>query len=141
MANDFSEYVAKTVESKFSAAWKALHPSFRIIWENDRSKPPGESETCVVFSLMDNEDLRKDLGTSVQTHEYTGIISINIMVPIGSGTRKSRQYADEIAVFFRDENEDSIRYRNIRYEKFGEIGSHFVSNISIDCKYRKMYTS
>ncbi len=140
MAEDFTEYVAMTVETKFKAAWVALHPTFRIIWENGKGAPAGETETCVEFSILDNEDDRKDLGDSARTHRYSGIVNINIYVPKGAGTRKTRQYIDEISAFFRDGDENDIKYRKIKYEKLGNIASHFVSNVSTECYYNKVYT-
>ncbi len=139
MANDFSEYVASKAETKFGTEFAVLYPAIRIIWENDKSLPPAETETCVDFSIMDNEDERKDLGYTQRSHEYSGIININVHIPLGSGTRILSRYFDSIASIFRDVHEDSVKYRRIKFKKIGEMGSHFIGNVSIEVYYRKIY--
>ena len=141
MANDFSEYVAKIVETKFLAAWTTLHSTMRVIMENDKSTPLTSDETGLDFSIIDNEDRRKDLGASARSHEYSGIVNININVPKGTSTRALRRYADEIMNIFRDVYENEVRYTGITFKKIGHFGDHFVGNVSIEVKYRKIYTS
>jgi len=92
----------RVIERRLQVNWD-LTP---IAWENVAFSPPKE----VSWLSMRIEENRTDRITvnTPATHRTYGTIFIDINTPINTGTTAARDYADQLAIIYRDSQFDGI---------------------------------
>jgi len=89
------------IESRFSDNWGSTTP---IKWNNIEFKYT-PNQAFVELEIVSANIVKIDVLTS---YRYTGLITIIINVPINTGTKVARTYADTAATIFRDKTFDGI---------------------------------
>ena len=111
--------IREAIETRFSTNWTATDVS----WDNVSYTP--DSETAFVRLMINEVDSFQVSMATAPCHRFTGIIHIQVMVPVGTGTNIARGYADSISAIFRNAVFDDIHCRTPRIVRVGDIGEHY----------------
>lgn len=88
------EDIRKAAEGHFKANW----PHTPVQWENVPFDPPQE-EAWVRLTILHAPSLIETQGSG-GFNRIVGLIVVSIFVPLDSGTRRARQYADMVYELF-----------------------------------------
>lgn len=115
----------QSIESRFATLWTDPYP---VKYDNiDFIIPDG-----IYLELMIQNApalIMSTAGTSIM-ERTPGIISVNLFVPVDTGTATARTLVDKIAAIFRFASFDAIQCRAPAVRRLGEIEKRFVYNIS-----------
>ena len=114
------------MRSRFATNWTTT----AIKYDNADLTPPANT-AFVVFEIHDADETPISMGNAILYRNY-GIISINVHVPLNTGTKILDQYCDAIALIFRGQQFSGINCRGARKTRLGEIDGRFVANVSIE---------
>jgi hypothetical protein len=118
--------IRQAVESRFSTNWTATDVS----WDNVPYAP--DANTAFVRLLINEVESFQASIAGTPCHRFIGIISVLIMVPVGTGTNTARGYADAVAGIFRNANFSDIQCRSPRIVRVGDIGEHFQYSVLVN---------
>jgi len=103
------DYAAQRVviESAFSTSWATATP---IAWENVAYEPTPSTQFVSLRILPSNVN-RRNIGQANALYRYFGIVEIVIYVPKNTGMATAYDLADRAIAIFRDNNLDSVHFR------------------------------
>lgn len=114
------------IESKFHDNWAAATP---VKYDNVDFTPPGNA---AFVELQIHNGFASPISTGGTTlYRSPGIISINIYLPLNTGTKTAKGYTDTIAAIFRGQQFSGIICRAASVTRIGELDGKFVYNVSI----------
>lgn len=120
-----SEHAA--IEARLSANWTTTPIKF----DNVDYKPTTQA-AWIELQIATGEQSAVSLGGIGATlYRNVGIISITVNVPLNSGGRTAKGYADSIAAIFRGQQFSSITCRGATITQIGEVDGWFKYNVSI----------
>ncbi|RLI53406.1 MAG: hypothetical protein DRP09_15780 [Candidatus Thorarchaeota archaeon] len=114
------------IESRFSANFTATP----IKWDNVAFAQPTDSP-WVEINIIDGNAFPASLNGGSVLYRHTGIISVNIYVPVGTASKVARQYADQIAAIYRGQQFSSINCYEASIHRLGERDGWFVFNVTV----------
>jgi hypothetical protein len=115
------------IRSRFHTNWGTDPP---VKYDNMDFTPPANS-AFVEISIIDGDQVPVSVGSSV-LYRNLGFISVNIHVPLNTGTKAINQYEDTVAGIFRSQQFSGITCRNVTVNTVGEVNGRFVKNVSIE---------
>jgi hypothetical protein len=118
------EEAFQTIESRFFTQWG---DTTAIVADNVETSPP--ASTYVEFQIHTGDSFQAALGERFYRH--VGIVSINIFLPKGGGTRPGVKLADQAAEIYRGQSFSGITFRAPKVTRVGEVNGRFVYNVSI----------
>ena len=130
--------VASAVEQRFASQWATAHPTIPVLYDSS-DQQIGAGDTHLTLSILFGPTERKNIG-SYKNHRLYGIISINILVKKGTGTRTSLGYADTAATIFRDEQFSGVLCRSPYVKRIGLLDEWMAYNVSTPFQYDEAYT-
>ncbi|MEM7444292.1 MAG: phage tail terminator-like protein [Pseudomonadota bacterium] len=117
---------------RFDARWAGRTP---VAWPNHGFAVPSGAP-WVRLTIVDGEARQASLGSpGANLHRHTGVIMVQVFVPIDSGTRTARELADEAAEIFRHQRFDAIRCDVPSVREIGPDDVWFQVNMS--CPFRR----
>lgn len=118
--------------SRFEAHWASRTP---LAWPNRGFAVPPERE-WIRLTILDGDTRQVSIGSpGANIHRHSGVIVIQVFVPIDSGTRTARDLADQAAAIFRNQRFDGIRCDVPSVREIGPDGVWFQVNMS--CPFRR----
>ena len=114
------------MRSRFNTNWTIT----TIKYDNADYTMPANA-AFVVFEVHDADEIPISTGSNILYRSY-GIISINVYVPLNTGTKLLDQYCDAAALIFRGQQFSGITCRGAKKTRLGDIDGRFVANISIE---------
>lgn len=118
--------IRESIESRFNTNWTTT----AISWDNVSYTP--DSETAFVRLMIEETDARQASMGTTPCHRFTGLIHIQVLVPVNTGTNTARGYADSISDIFRNANFDGIQCRTPRIERIGDIGEWWQASVIVE---------
>jgi len=114
------------IRSRFNTNWTAT----TVKYDNADFTPPSNA-AFVVLEIHNVDEMPVSIGNGV-LYRSLGIISINIYVPLNTGTKILNQYCDAAALIFRGQQFSGVTCRGAKITRLGEIDGRFVANISME---------
>ena len=114
------------IRSRFNANWTATTVKYDNV-----DFTPAANTAFVELQIVPANEYPASIGNAV-LYRNLGIISINIYVPVNTGTAVLNGYCDTVAAIFRGENFSGITCRGASISRLGEINGRFVANVSIE---------
>jgi len=114
------------IESRFYNNWGAATP---VKYDNVDFTPPAGG-AFVELQVHNGDALAVSTGADI-TYRSPGIISINIYLPLNTGSNTGKEYADTIAAIFRGQQFSGISCQAASITRLGELDGKFVYNVSI----------
>ena len=129
-----------TIETHFRDRW-ALSPfaALPIIFDNVNTKQP--TGDFIVHRIADSDGRQMEIvGQGLTLHRYTGIVQIDVLVRIGSGTAEARKIADAAADAYRRRQLVSntagiITFRAPSLRSLGTVSERF--RLVVTCPYHR----
>lgn len=90
----------QSIENRFKDNWTATD----VAYDNVPFNPPTDSE-WVRLNILNGDSACRAINKRVR---HTGIISVQIFAPVGTGTQTSREYADTVYSIFNNLRFDDI---------------------------------
>jgi len=115
------------IRSRFNTNWASATP---VKYDNADFTPPANS-AFVALEIHNADENPVSIGNGV-LYRSSGIISINIYVPINTGTKTLNGYCDTAAAIFRGQQFSGVNCRGARITRLGEIDGRFVANVSVE---------
>jgi len=119
------ETVRRDITTRFATNWATTG----IAWQNQKFTPP-DGTAWVRFSVLEGDTGRINIGNPGH-HRHVGMITVQIFVPHGTGTKTAREYAATIATIFRDQQFNGITCREASLAQVGEVENWYQMNLTI----------
>lgn len=85
------------------------------------------------LSVKHNEMSRASLGSATALFRRTGMLSLQIFIPIGLGTLPADRIADPLVQAFEVPGQtDNIWFRNARVREIGPDGTYYQTNFQVE---------
>jgi hypothetical protein len=121
--------IRQAIESRFKTNWTATDISIDNV-----SYTPDANTAFVRLQIREFDAFQSSMATT-PCHRFIGIIHIQIMVPVGTGTNIARGYADDAADIFRNASFSNVQCKSPRIIRVGDIGEHFQYSVLINFWY------
>ena len=118
------------IRSRFYTNWSATP----VKYDNADFVAPANA-AFVVLEIHNADEQPASYGGSTGNgvvYRSYGIISLNVYVPLNTGTTTLNTYCDTAAVVFRGQQFSGITCYGAKITRLGEIDGRFVANISIE---------
>lgn len=104
-----------------------------VVYDN-RSYIPDPNTSYVRLVISEGPSRQVSCGGTTNCHRIIGLINVSIFVPLGTGTRTIRQYADTIADFLRNKQFSSpyLVCRSPRIVRVGEVDGMYQMSVIVD---------
>lgn len=129
-----------TIEGLFQTQWSAsAYASTTVIYDNISTKRP--STDYVYHQIISGDGMQKEIvGTGAALHRYFGIVQVDILVPIGTGTATARGMADVVSTIYRrrqltDGAGGRITFRTPSIRVVGVIGERY--RVIVSCPFQR----
>ena len=128
---------AQAIETRFAAQWGS---TTAIKWDNIPYSPTAGT-TYVELQIHNSNANVIGIAGNSNMHRIRGLISMNVYVALGDGTRSGRELADQAASIFREAQftaSDSSAAEDIAIQcyaanitRIGEVEDWFVYNVTV----------
>lgn len=90
-----------SIVGHFQTAWAAsAYSTVPVIYDNISVKLP--STDFLYHQIIGGDGMQKEIvGLGAALHRYTGLVQVDILVPIGTGSATARKMADVVADAYR----------------------------------------
>lgn len=129
------EAIRSSITSRFQTQWGSTTP---VKYAN-HSYVAQEGTTHVCIYILPAICMQVSLGDT-QTYRTTGIITVNVYVPLNVGTKIPIELADTAAAIFRGKQFSDIQCRTPQLQIVGEIESWYVVSLDIPFYHDDSYT-
>ena len=106
------------IRAYFAATWDKT-PVYQTNYE------PGQDSEWVRLTFLYSDAVFGDQ----QTDYENGFLYIDIFVPLKTGTKTSREYAEEIRKLFRNKTIDGIPFTQVSIKPKGESGGYYHTQV------------
>lgn len=127
---------ASTIRSHFAAEWLLLRPTVPIAYDNiafdpavDALDPMGNPAPWVRFSILPGDAFQASLGTP-KVWRSTGLVTVQVYVPVGQGDGLAADLADDASGIFRGVRLDGLIFRAPALTNIGEDGAWYQINVT-----------
>lgn len=134
------------IHERFLAAWEGdpLSQDIPVLYWDTKSQIPGTGDSddnpdpwariTVQHSQGNQASLVNHLGR--QRYEQTGVVTIQIFTPLGTGLSLNQKLSKIAADAFRGKKTPGgVWFRNVRPNEVGESGAWFQTNILAEFEY------
>lgn len=88
------------IEGHFQTGWAAsAFSSIPVIYENVPINQP--TTDFIIHRISDSDGRQMEITGGSAYHRYVGLVSVDILVRTGTGTRVARQLADVVSSIYR----------------------------------------
>jgi len=113
------------IESRFATAFTGCPVKYANV-----DYTPTKREIFAELHVIVADSMRASIGDT-NLHRNVGIISVNIYVPLHTGTAEGKALADTAAAVFRSQSFNGITCRSPKVVEVGEVGEWYVINMSV----------
>lgn len=125
------------IETYFRDQWAltSFASTVPIIWENTPVKQP--TGDFIMHRIVEGEGRRAEInGSSTAFYRYIGLVQVDILATMGSGTSTSRQIADSIGTIYRgkqiiDGAGGVITFRAPTLRSMGIVSERYRTTVSL----------
>jgi len=115
------------IENRFGTLFTAV----QVKYANVDTFVPDDDETWCELFITIADSRRASIGDDDKLHRTTGVISVNVYVPKGTGTVNGKAIADTAAAIFRDAQFSGITCRSPAITDIGEVENWYVINMTV----------
>ena len=120
------------IVGRFNSHWNARTP---VAWPNWGFTVPDRG-AWVRLAILNGDATQRSIGNpGANVHRHVGVITVQVFVPIDSGTHTARDLADDAAAIFRNQRFDGIRCDVPSVREVGPDDIWFQVNMS--CPFRR----
>ncbi len=116
----------RDIEGRIDSNWALT----RVAYENVRFPVARSDESWVNCQIFEESAERLNIGNP-GCHRVRGLIVLSVYVPKGSGTNTARDYADQLAIIFRDQQFGGITCQEAIPRNQGEYQNWYQFDVSI----------
>jgi hypothetical protein len=129
-SNDAREVVGALLKNTWSNV-----ENIPIAWPNREFAPPGKAP-WVRVTIIEGSGEQVTIGGTNNLYRHSGILFLQVFVPVNSGDYKARSIADELADVFRSDSFDGaaaevVRFRTPRIRPIGAEGAYYQVNCEV----------
>lgn len=107
------------IENLFNTQWAALNPTITIKFDNVDFTVP--TTAWVALEVWEGSSTKASLGPAPQLRRTSGTAFVTIYVPISTGSKTARGYADQVKGIFRDLNASNVIFFEGSVSRLGEV--------------------
>ncbi len=127
---------ANAIRTHFDAEWLGLRPEAPVAYDNIAFDPAvdavdafGNPVPWVRLTLIPGDGFQASLGTP-KVWRSTGVVSVQIFVPVGQGDGTARELADDAAGVFRGQLVEGVTFRAPSLTRIGPEGAWYQINVA-----------
>ena len=119
----FFEDIRKAIEVQLKSNWTTTD----IAWDNVIYTPT--ARTAYIKLKISYQDVDQVSGGQKPLFRAYGQVTIEVYVPIGTGTNTIRGYADSLTTIFENIDLTNVQFLATYINRIGDIGEHYQLNV------------
>ena len=127
---------ANTIRGRFAAEWTTLRPGTPVAYDNTPFDPAldavdglGNPIPWVRLTVIPGDGFQASLGTP-RVWRSTGVVSVQVFVPVGEGDGAANELADDAASVFRGVLDAGLTFRAPALTRVGPEGAWYQINVA-----------
>jgi hypothetical protein len=129
MSVDSFSAEAKILREQFNNNFILDFPHMEIIWPNMKGKSNGNS--WVRFTIITGTGNQKSTGSEKNLHRHTGILIVEIFIPLNQGDKEGLDIADKIQSYFIGFQSGGLVCRTPSLDQVGQSENWFKLNVNV----------
>lgn len=117
---------SQTIRERFNTRWPIEQASVPFTFE-DVDYTPTEGQAWVRLTILPGEQTQASMGT-YRRFRRTGVVSVQIFTPAGSGDGLAKELADSVADIFLGRTVEGVIFRGTGLTRVGVDGAWTVWN-------------
>lgn len=113
---------AQTIRSRFDTLWPAQFSPAVPHTFSDVEYTPVEGTAWVRLTVISGEQRQVSMG-KLRRFRRTGVVGVNIYVPVGSGDGRAQELADAVADIFMGRTVNGVIFRGTGLTRVGREGA------------------
>jgi hypothetical protein len=127
---------ANAIRSRFATEWPPLRPTVPVAYDNaafdpaaDARDADGDPAPWVRLTIIPGDGFQASLGTP-RVWRSTGLVTVQVFVPLGQGDGLARELADDVAGLFRGVSLSGLIFRAPSLTRIGADGAWYQINVA-----------
>lgn len=122
---------AATIRQRFATEFALIRASVLVAYANRQFTPPENGEWVRLNIVEGGSVLAGLAGPGANLYRNSGVVTVQIFVPVAVGDGTAYEIADDIAEIFRSKLVDGVRFRTPATSPAGPDGAWYQRNVTV----------